>query len=117
VDGQAEAVDALQTRFNDGLPRILDAIASVVLILVVRLAVRKKHQASMSRGLAHQQRARMAQRRAETRVALGFERRDALRDRLAVRLIETLDRTDGDTLRTDARERKHIIRFAQAFEC
>src|SRR5688572_26511643 len=102
VDGEAEGRDALQARLDHRLTHVLDAVAALVMVDVVRLAVGEQQQQAVADRLAHQQRAGVAQRRADARVALGLERGDAPRHPLAVLLVERLHAAQRDRARAFA---------------
>ena len=82
--------DALELRFGDGLPRVLETVTPIVSIDIVRLAVRQQKQKSVCGGFVHQRRAGMTDRSACARVLFRFQCGDAPSDMVAVLLVERL---------------------------
>ena len=55
IDGQAEQIDTLYTRFSNGLTRILDAVGALIDVFIVGLAVREQEQETKTGALPRQQ--------------------------------------------------------------
>jgi hypothetical protein len=60
IDREAERDQALKAGLGDGLARVLDAVTTLVLVDVVRLAVGEEQEKSVTSRLARQQRADVA---------------------------------------------------------
>src|SRR5690606_18023593 len=94
VDGDAERRDALQARLRERLARVLEAVAALVAVAVVRLAVREQQHEPAVRDLASNRRRGVTQRRAQARELVRLERRDALGETGIERLAEALELGD-----------------------
>src|SRR5215831_10600226 len=90
VDGQTKRKDARRPGFENGLTRVFDAVRPLVAIDVVRPAVGKNQQQTMSGRSPREMARRKANRRAEPREAAGLDPGDAPPNAIAVVLGEIL---------------------------
>ena len=107
IDRQAEHRDPLSPRFRDRLPRIFHPIAALVDIHVVRLPIGQDEQETARRRFTAERRGEVTDRRAETGVAVGVQRRNPPADRDARRARRTSS-TAGPTHRRRLRPRTRI---------
>ena len=91
VHGDAEGMDVLRARLREGLTGILETVFPLVQVHVIGPTVGEEEQHPVPRALAPEERGGMAHRRAQARVAVGLEPRDARAHRVACGVGEALD--------------------------
>src|SRR5262249_36534495 len=116
IDGEAEGHEPLESTLRDRLARVLDAISALVLVEVVRLAVRQQQEQAVPRRLSGQDGTRVTESRTHTRVPVGLEPGHSGPHQTAGRLVERLDGEEVDVRRPAARESQNRMRVTERIE-
>jgi len=91
VDRYAEDGDVGAARLDDGLARVLDSEAALVVVDVVRLAIGQDQQEFLAIGPLRELRRRMADAGDDSRLIAGLQGRDPPHHRLVERFVELFD--------------------------
>lgn len=92
VDGNAERMNGLEAGFGHGLTHIFHAVATLVVIDIIRFSVRQQDKQAIPGAGGSEQAGGMANRSSRTRVELRFQCCNAALDKYPVVLFKILQR-------------------------